>query len=303
MRVRDRTLGGEGVAHGTEFYPTGAATRTRRAILGGIGSPSAFQLAGDWTLDPAAALVIATLGSTWWSLVRRHRSWPRTRVLAGAGALAVAVVATQSGIATHDTSSLTAHVLQHVLLGMALPILAALAAPVTLVLQAADPATRAVVRRVLRHPATAVVSRPVVGFLVFGSSVVVLTFSPLLDVAARNDVVHVLVHAHLVVSGSLFAWPVVGADPVPSRPGHGARLLLVLASVPFHAFVGVALLAAPAPLFDAYPSLPDQRRAAGMLWAAGEVLTLAAAVVVFRSWYAADRRAAARADRRAAAVS
>ena len=223
-------------------------------------------------------------------------------MVAGTSAFALAIVATQSGIATHDTTSLTAHVLQHLLLGMAVPLLAALAAPVTLVLQSADPATRAVVRRVLRHRVTGVVSHPLVAFAVFGASVVVLTFSPLLDLAARNDAVHLSLHVHLVISGSLFAWTVVGVDPVPSRPGHGARMLIVLASVPFHAFVGVALLSAPAALFDAYPSLVDQRRAAGLLWGAGELLTLAAAAVVFRDWYVVDRRAATRADRRSAAV-
>ena len=233
----------------------------------------------------------------WAGLVRRHPRWHRARIASGLGAFVTAVVATQSGIATYDTTSFTAHTLQHLLLGMAVPLLAALAAPITLVLQAADPATRAVVRRALRHPVVTVASRPLVGFTVFGASIVVLTFSPLLDLAAHNDLVHVAVHGHLVLAGSLFAWPLVGADPVPSRPGHGARLLLVLAAVPFHAFVGVALLGARAPLFDAYPSLADQRRAAGLLWGAGEVLTVAAAAVVFRSWYLSEMRAGARADR------
>ena len=269
----------------------------------GIGSPSAARLALDWTFDPAAALVTLVLAGLWVVLIRRHPSWPIGRTIAGGAALVTAVLATQSGVATHDTSSLTAHVVQHVLLGMAVPLLTALAAPVTLVLQAADPATRGVVRRALRHPVTALIGRPLVGFAVFGVSVVVLTFSPLLDLAARHEGVHLLVHVHLVVSGALFAWPVVGIDPVPSRPGHGARLLLLLATVPFHAFVGVALLAADAPLFDAYPSLDDQRRAAGLLWGAGEVLTVGAAAAVFRSWYVADQRAAARADRRSAAIS
>lgn len=235
---------------------------------------------------------------TWAGLVRRHPHWPRTRTAAGAAAVVVGVVATQSGIATHDSESFTAHAIQHVLLGMTVPLLAALAAPLTLVLQAADPATRSVLRRMLRHPVTVAVSRPLVGFAVFGGSVVALTFTPLLDLSARNDLVHVAVHAHLVLAGALFAWPLVGADPVPSRPGHGARMLLVLAAVPFHAFVGVALLGASDPLFDAYPSLDDQRQAAGILWGAGEVLTVATAAVVFRSWYAAELRAGARADRR-----
>ena len=264
-----------------------------------IETPSTADLALEWSLDPAAALVTLVLAAVWVGLLRRHPHWPGVRIVAGAGALVVAVVATQSGIATHDTTSFTAHVVQHLLLGMALPLLAALAAPVTLVLQAADPATRAVVRRALRTRVVVVASHPLVAFVVFGASIVVLTFSPLLDVAARNDLVHLLVHVHLVFAGSLFAWSLVGVDPVPSRPGHAARLLLVLASVPFHAFVGVALLGADQPLFDAYPSLDDQRRAAGILWGAGELFTVAVAAVVFRSWYLADQRAGARADRRA----
>lgn len=250
-------------------------------------------------LDPAPAVVIALLGVTWGWLVRRHPGWPASRVVAGVAAFATAVVATQSGIASNDTTSFTAHVLQHVLLGMVAPLLAALAAPITVVLQAADPATRAVVRRSLRTRVVVLLSHPMVAFVIFGTSVVVLTFSSLLDVAARNDLVHLLVHVHVVLAGALFAWTLVGVDPVPSRPGHGARLLLVLASVPFHAFVGVALLGADAPLFEAYPSLDDQRRAAGILWGAGELFTLAVAAVVFRSWYLAEQRAGARADRRA----
>lgn len=263
-----------------------------------IDSVSYPDLALDWTFDPAAAVVIVAMASTWVVLRRRRSGWPASRDAGALAAFAAAVLATQSGVATHDTSSLTAHVLQHVLLGMAVPLLAALAAPVTLVLQAADPTTRQVVRRALHSPVARILSHPVLGFGAFGASLVVLTFSPLLDVAARNDVVHLLVHVHLVVIGSLFVWPLIGIDPVPERPAHGARLLIVMASVPFHAFVGVALLSASTPLFDVYPSIDDQRRAAGLLWGAGELFTLAMAGVVFVDWYRADQRAGARHDRR-----
>lgn len=237
------------------------------------------------------------------ALRRRRVAWPRVRTVSAAAAFFAAVVATQSGIATHDTESFTAHVLQHVLLGMLVPVSAALAAPLTLVLQAADDTTRRVVRLTLRHPVAQVLGNPIVGFVAFGASLSVLTFSPLLDVAARNDLVHVGVHAHLVLVGCVFAWPLVGVDPIAHRPGHGARLLVTLASVPFHAFVGAALLTASTPLFDAYPSIDDQRRAAGLLWGVGELFTLTVAAIVFVDWYRADRRAGARADRVADAAT
>lgn len=261
--------------------------------------PSASDLLTDWQLEPGSLVVVAVLATTWWTLARRHHRWPRSRSALFALALAAGVFATQSGVAAHDTTSLTAHVVQHLLLAMVVPFLAALSAPLTLVLQAADPSTRLVVRRMLRHRLVATVTRPAVAFGAFGLSVVAFVLTPLLGLSARHEVVHVFVHAHLVAVGCLFLWPLVGVDVLPHRPSHGARLLLVLAAVPFHAFVGMALLTASDPVSDAYPSLADQERAAGVLWAGGELLTLAVAVTVFRSWYAAEQRAGRRADRRA----
>ena len=48
---------------------------------------------------------------------------------------------------------------------------------------------------------------------------------------------------------------------------------------------------------DAYPSLADQHRAAGLLWASGELFGVALVGIVFAQWLAADRREAARFDR------
>jgi putative copper resistance protein D len=77
------------------------------------------------------------------------------------------------------------------------------------------------------------------------------------------------------------------------------RLVAILAAVPFHAFLGVVLLTASSPLApDAYPSLNDQRDAAGVLWATGELLSLALVAVVVRQWWRADSREAGRSDRR-----
>ena len=157
---------------------------------------------------------------------------------------------------------------------MVVPVLAALAAPVTLVLQAADPRTRAVVRRGLRHPVVVIVcparwsASSCSACRSWSSRSPRCSTSPPATTSSTSSST-----ATWWRWGCVFAWPLVGVDPVPSRPGHAARLLLVLAAVPFHTFVGVALLGARSPLFDAYPSLADQRRGAGVLWGSGELLT------------------------------
>ena len=115
---------------------------------------------------------------------------------------------------------------------------------------------------------------PLVGWGLFGGGLVLLYLTPALDLAQRNDLAHGAMHAHVVLAGVLFLAPLVGVDALPHRPPHPARLLAVLAAVPFHAVVAVALLSATSPMApDAYPSLDDQRVAAAIFWGAGELLT------------------------------
>jgi putative copper resistance protein D len=193
-------------------------------------------------------------------------------------------------------SSFTAHMTEHVLLGMVAPVLLALGAPITLALQATDGRR---LRRMLHSWVVRTLTHPVVAWTLFGGTLVALVFSPLLEWSVRNEAVHALLHAHFLIVGSLFATTLVGVDVLPRALPHGARLLAVLAAVPFHAFVGVALLSARTPLYPSvYPSLSDQRSAAAVLWVSGELLTLAIAGIVFARWWAHEQREAARLDRR-----
>jgi putative copper resistance protein D len=265
---------------------------------------SVSDVVWGWQLDPAplVLLVAASVAYGRSVLARRRRGhlWPRARSASWALAVAAGVVATQSGIGRYDGERMTVHMIQHLLLGMVVPFAAVCAAPLTLALQSGRPGTRLVLRRVLHHPGARVLTHPVVTWLFFGGGMVALYLTPLLDLSARNDWVHIAVHTHLVLAGSLFLAGLVGSDPSPRPLPHGARLLSILTAVPFHAFLGLALISALQPIAPvAYPSLDDQRIAAGLLWGMGELFTLTVAAVVVRRWYVADQRAARQADRRA----
>jgi putative membrane protein len=269
-----------------------------------VADPSAGDLLTGWRLDPASLLLVGLTGGLYAVGVRRlaarGRRWSAGRTAALAGALAVAVVATQSGIARHEDARLWVHMVQHVLLGMVVPLLLVLAAPVTLALQSASPPTRRSLRSALRSRPVHVVTRPVVAWALFGGGLVAIYLTPLLDLSVRNDAVHLLVHAHVVASGALFLAVLVGVDPLPGRPPYGARLLVLLVAVPFHAVIGLALLSSGSPIApDAYPLLSDQRTAAGLFWGTGELFTLVVAAVIVRQWWVDEQRAAARDDRAA----
>ena len=265
------------------------------------------DVVGGWEFDPASLLVTVAgtvaYGRGVRDLHRRGHRWSVGRSCSFGAAVMALVVATQSGIGRYDDERFTIHMIQHLLLGMVVPFALVCSAPLTLALQSGRPGTRLLVRKALHHPAARLVANPVVTWVLFGGSLVAIYFTPLLALSARNDWVHLAVHVHLVTVGSLFLAGLVGADPSPRPLPHGARLLSALTAVPFHAFLGLAMLSAAAPLApSAYPSLTDQRTAAGLLWGMGELFTLAVAAVVVRRWYVADQRAAHRADRRADAA-
>jgi putative copper resistance protein D len=240
----------------------------------------------------AVGVVLAALyGGGLRRLGRRNRSWPRWRSVAfaaGVSALAASELVPES--------SFVGHMLGHALLGMAAPLLLALGAPVTLALQSISRPSKRRLLRALHSSPVRVLAHPVVGFGLFGATLAGLYLSPLFPLALRHPALHAAVHLHFLLAGGLFLWPLVSADPLPRRPPHGARVLAVLAAVPFHAFLGMVLLSTLAPAF--YPSLADQHAAGGVLWASGELLTLVAATVVLRAWMEADGREAARNDRR-----
>ncbi len=252
-------------------------------------------------LEPVAACGIVLAG--WWylSAVRRladrGRRWSRWRTLPYLSGLAVMVVATQSGAASYDTAYFTAHVIQHLLLGMVAPVLLALGAPITLALQSSGRDTRRRLLRALHSPVVSVMTHPLTAWALFGGSMFVLYFTSLYARTLHNAALHDAVHMHFVLAGCLFFWPVVGLDPTPHRLPYGGRMLYVLVALPFHTILGVALVTQTR-LVAPGLSLSDQQTGAGILWTAGELLGLIAMMIVAAQWMQAEEREAIREDRR-----
>ncbi len=241
-------------------------------------------------------------------LARRGRRWAPARTAAFGSGLAAIAVATQSGLARYDTILFSLHTAQHVLLGMVGPFLLALGAPITLALQAAKRPTQQSLLRVVHSRPVVVLTNPLVAWTVFGGTLFALYLSPLLAWSLRNDLLHATIHIHFLLAGSLFFWPAVGLDPMRRRLSHPARLLYVLLAVPFHAFLGLAVLSSKTVIGgDTYnrvhrswgaSPLADQRVGASILWAVGDVFGLVAGAVVVVQWIRYDARRQAREDQR-----
>jgi putative membrane protein len=275
------------------------------------GRPTWSSLFGDWSLDPlfvVTVLVGALYVTGVRRLAQRGRRWPARRSICFGIGLFIVVFVTESGLAAYDRVLFSLHVVQHLAIGMVAPIFLVLGAPLTLALQASRRPAQERWLRTLRSRPVAVVTHPLTVWVLFGGTLVVLYFTGLYELSLRNPWVHVLVHAHFLVVGCLFMAYVVGVDPMPRSLGYGARLLFVAVVLPFHAFLGVALLGTNTVLAKGWyaqvsrpwlgSALGDQRLGAGILWGFGELFGLAALAIVLYQWMRHEEREALRLDRR-----
>ena len=245
-------------------------------------------------------------------LRRRGDRWPWFRAVSFGTGMAAFWVATSSGLAAYDTTLLSVHMVQHMVLSMLVPLSLALGAPVTLALRTLPKAPRRLLLAVLHSRVARVLSFPPLTLLLYVASPWALYFSGWYAASLRSTYFHEAMHLHLVLVGALFFWPLVGSDPIPGRVGYPFRMLLVVLTLPFHAFLGVTIMGSdqllggtwyPAlrdgPMGEWLPdALDDQRLAGGILWGAGDVVGLVLVVVLFVQWAVAANREAAREDRR-----
>jgi putative copper resistance protein D len=228
------------------------------------------------------AELLGAAGAYLWA-ARRVRRWPLARTaafLAGLAALGIALVVLDAAA----DRTLVAHMVQHLVLVFAAAPLLVLGSPIALGLRAVG----APARRVLRARA---IAHPLVGWCALPLALAATHFTGAFELALRHPLVHVGEHALYVAAAALFWRPVLGADPVPHRPGFAGRVLyLMLAAGPL-ALVGVAMQIATRPWYATYASRPgalaDQRAAGALMWVGGG---LALAVVLMGvAWSAVVR--------------
>lgn len=275
------------------------------------------RLFTDWGIDPIPFVVtvwavgLYVLGVV--VLRRRGDHWPVGRTLAfvvlGMGSF---FFATSSGLGRYDTTLLSVHMVQHMLLSMVVPLALALGAPVTLALRTLPSAPRRWLLAVLHSRLAKVLAFPPLAFVLYVASPWALYFSSWYDASLSSAYVHEMMHVHLVLVGTLFFWPLMGVDPVPGRVSHPFRVLLTLMTLPFHAFLGVTIMGQTTLIGGAHylelregpmgawlpPVLDDQHLAGGILWASGDLIGVLFFAVLFTQWVRQSMKEAAREDRR-----
>lgn len=132
-----------------------------------------------------------------------------------------------------------------------------------------------------------------VAWLLFAATGWLVHFTPLFETATGSLPVHVFEHALLLGGGLLFWAQVVGPAATISYP---LRLLYLVVAMPQNTFVALAIFSTRRVLYPHYGSgteaLADQRLAGGIMWVAGDLVLLAAVLLVAMAWAGSEERRA-----------
>lgn len=284
------------------------------------GPPTLARVLFDWRFDlifGTAAIVAAGLYVAGvLRLRRRGDRWPAGRTLAwllGCGGL---LFVTSSGVGRYMPAMFSMHMTAHMVLSMLVPILLVLGGPVSLALRALPaagrgepPGMREWLLAALHSRLSRVLTNPIVATVLFVGGFYGLYMSSLFDAAAGSHFGHVAMNVHFLLSGYLFYWVVIGVDPTPRPLPPLAKVAVVLASLPLHAFFGVVLMGTTELLGgNFYRSLHlswhtdllgDQRLGGAIAWAAGEIPLVIVMIALLVQWRRSDQRTARRLDRAA----
>ncbi len=269
----------------------------------------------DWLWGVLAVIAVGVYVMWVIRLRRRGDHWSPLRLVWWAVGWLVLVWATCGAPGVLGRVSFSWHMVEHMTIAMYAPMFLVLAAPISLALRAlparADGSLgpRELVLGLVHSRLLRVVGNPVVASALFFVSLVVFYYSPLFGLALTTHTGHVLMTTHFLVTGYLFAWVMVGRDPGPPKWAPSLRLLILLITVSFHAFFGVALMSGTSLLAPDFfgairiPWIPDpvadQQAGGSIAWAVGEIPVLVLSLIVVRDWIRSDARENRRHDRQA----
>jgi cytochrome c oxidase assembly factor CtaG/putative copper export protein len=287
---------------------------------GFAGPPTPVRVLFDWRFDlifGSAAIVLAVLYLAGVRRLRRRGdAWPMGRTVAWLLGCAALLFVSSSGLGRYMPAMFSMHMAAHMMLSMLVPILLVLGGPVGLALRALPaagrgdpPGMREWLLAALHSRISRFLTNPVVATALFVAGFYGLYLGGLFDAAVGSHIGHVVMNVHFLASGYLFYWVVIGVDPTPRPIPPLAKVAVVFASLPLHAFFAIILMSMQKVLGESfYRSLHlswhtdlmgDQRLGGGMAWAAGEIPLVVVMIALLVQWSRSDQRTARRLDRAA----
>lgn len=286
------------------------------------GAPLPPELTVDrwltaWSIDLLWAFVVVFgiffyLAGVW-RLHRRGDRWPVYRTVLWIAGMLLLLWVTCGPVNVYQDYLFSVHMVGHMLLTMAIPLLLVPGAPVTLAARAIrkrEDGTRGGREWILwavHSPVARILTNPFVAAGLFIGSLWIFYYTDLFRWSLYDHLGHEWMVAHFLITGYLFVLSLIGIDPVPYRLPYPGRLLVLIGVMAMHAFFGIAIMMQSGLMIAEWfgsmardwglPPLDDQYLGGGVAWSIGEIPTLILAIAVAIQWSRSDDRAQRRRDR------
>src|SRR3954469_2268581 len=242
-----------------------------------------------WSIHPSTVIGIAALGVLYvWGARRAHRDpTAAQKIYFGAGLLLM--FASLNG-PLHDLSDdylFSAHMVQHLLLTLALPPLLLAGVPGWMI-------RRPLALRFVA-PVARFFTRAPIAFVTFNVVIAAWHLPPLYNAAMAHHSIHIVEHLMFMVAAVLMWWPLMSQLPeLPRLAYPGQMLYAFLMSIPM-SIIAVYIAMSDHVLYPAYAAAPrvlplspleDQLLGALIMWIPGGIIFYIIMTVVFFKWNA-----------------
>jgi len=242
-----------------------------------------------WSVHPSTAIGIAALGALYiWASVRLQRQPTIGQKVYFFSGLLVLFGSLNGPI--HDLSDdylFSAHMVQHLLLTLAVPPLLFAGTPGWML--------RQLLSRKHIAPVCHFFTRAPIAFVVFNLTIAVWHLPPFYNAAMAHHNLHILEHLMFMAAAVLMWWPLLSQLPeLPRLAYPGQMLYSFLMSIPM-SIVAVYIAMADHVLYPAYSAAPrvlpltpmeDQLLGALIMWIPGGLIFMIIMTVVFFKWNA-----------------
>ncbi len=274
---------------------------------------TSFDIDILWLVAGALALFFYLAGVR--RLTKRGDAWPIYRTIFWVAGILLLIWVTCGPINAYQEYLFSIHMMGHMMLSMAIPLLLVSGAPITLALRAIrkrEDGTRGGrewIMWAVHSPFAKVVTQPFVAAGIFIVSLWAFYFTDLVRWSMYDHLGHEWMIIHFLISGYLFVMSLIGIDPVPYRLPYPGRLITLIAVMAMHAFFGMALMMQEGLIVAEWfgsmgrtwgpTPMEDQYIGGGIAWSIGEIPTLILAITVAIQWSRSDARLQKRRDRHA----
>lgn len=226
--------------------------------------------------------------------LRRRHGWAAgiegSRVMAFLAGMLVVFIALISPLDTlSDHYLLSAHMVQHLLLTLAMPPLLLLGTPEWLL--------RPLLRFPLVKRAARLLTSPWVAYALFNATFSLWHVPSLYDWTLDSEPVHIVEHLTFMATAVLAWWPILSPLPeLPRLPHPGQMVYLFFQSIP-PTLIGAIITFSPTVLYTPYAAasrlwgvtaLADQQIGGLIMWIPGSLVFLLALTIVFFQWLNPD---------------